>query len=324
MFKKNKNKGLNGAVISLLMAFFLILGGIYFVVQSTNSPLADFLNPPQKRLEKSLAKMNTLDTLYSKFEMTGTTKVTQTSYGYSNTLDFIVTGNLSGSVKDEVTQLNFSIASPKAPTRAVNFSAISMKNGDYYIKGPTTRGQWVHYSKKKFEEVTGKNPTDGSLFLVDIASTVLSKDQVLLETINPENIEYLGTEIIDDKEADIFSIDLAVPSFLIALGKSSEFSKKEVADAKKILDGAILDMRISIDKKSGYVAKIVLNGEGLKQIQTEETKKYGISSEHTAQVTMEFSRFNLPTSVAKPTDFVEYSEMYPNEVLGIFDYQNEL
>lgn len=301
-------------LLPLVFLVLLFIGAGYLYLKT--DILNVFLSPSQK-LERALEKTAAVNSLYLKYEMKGTTKITQISTGVSKSLDYIVRGDILGSTDGNSFSSDMEISSPLQPEMAENVEIV-FSDGEYYVKGRGTQGTWLMFTEDEFSEFnTGR--ADAYIYPLTIVSTILSEENALFNSLDEGTVQYLGRT---DDGMDEFTVEVSVPALIDALSRNEDFDAADIKDAEEILNKGVVSLDLVLDPKSGYVTEIVLKTDNLSLISEEDMEERILTSEFDIETVLSMSRFNLPNNISKPTDFVRYSDLDSNSgiqesVLGV-------
>lgn len=292
----------------ILIAAVLAVGG-YFV--ATNKSLSKFdllklINPtPYQKLEKALDKTGALDTFYVDYK----TKVSSrmTVQGLTENVVNNVDGYITGSTDDKTTKMEMRIYNEDTPSASVVIGLISVENGDLYIRGPATGVKWQKITKDEYKTMLKEDVPDASLYGFEMISTVFSENKALFKSVEKDAVRQLSDVTENDKAFAKYETEVSVVDFIEVLrqDKESELSEKNIKDRQTILQDAIIKTTYSVDKKSGYIAKLVIDAKNLTQVPTtpeaaQLVKQLGLSTQHDLTLTADFSRYNLPTGIVPP------------------------
>lgn len=303
MTKPDSNKKRN---LLLLIAAILLFVGNWREIKALPYTFAS----PSSKLTQSIEKLNSYKTVYMEYEMEGTTRLTSRQEGITKKIDFLVKGYISGQSDGETASNTIEISSPLNPSGSIIVNILTTEKYTY-LKGPATGGKWIRMTNDKFQESDEASTTDGSMYPFVMLSSIISEDNALLSSIDKNSVKLVRS----DGVFKVYSVDISVPEYITALKLDKENSGKDISDAREILKDAIVTAEIYVNKDTHDVASIDLVTKHLAQIQTDETKVYGIDSVHDAVTHIEFSRLGLPLDIKEPTDFVEDAKD-TDEVLG--------
>lgn len=296
-------------MIAIIIIFFVLAGGgYYFMTMSKNSTNGSTSsNPLQTMAQKSpydalsaaLNKDIAATTAYMEYKTQVTSSLSQAKTGVTQTLHSNIDGSISGSTDGKTTDMEMKIYSAASPDTSVNVSVMNTANGDWYVRNAQTAPKWQKLTKAQYEQVNA-GPIDASLFGLNILGTIFSSNQALFKSFTKESV----TKITDPNSTistfNDYQVEVSTPAYLAALAKDKDITQKEISDTKQILQDAILTVLFSVDKNSGYVTKIHIDGKRLTQIPTPQSEQLGISTTHDILLDATMSRFNVPTNITAP------------------------
>ena len=295
--------------LALLVLLLLLFGGGYLFLSSGKGKsinLADLvaqLNPnktPFQKLDSALSKTVGVKTLYVDFNMEDTGLITLVSKGVTQTIQANVSGYISGSTDGKTQKMELNISSPSNPGVSIVISVMSLEDGTWFVKSPTTAGKWQKYTKEEYEKESAGNSLDASLYGLNILASVFDESKALFKTIQKETVESLPSETVEGKTYDKYSAEISIPDFISALPLSSNVTEKDVSDSKIILKDAVMRVTLSVDRSTNYVTKIVIDAKHLTFIPNDESEKMGVSTVYDIVTTADLSRFDVPTNISAP------------------------
>ena len=158
---------------------------------------------------------------------------------------------------------------------------------------------------------------------MNFIDSFFTTEKALTKSINPTSIETRKDDEVQGQLTNVYFVEISIPDYINFLSANEDYEEKDVADAEKILANAIVNAEIFVDKSTGYVIRLVINSENLTQIQTPESEPLGFDARHITTTTVDLSRFNLPTSIKEPENYIEYQDAVGSEteqkVLGVFN-----
>ncbi|MDO8470888.1 MAG: hypothetical protein Q7S63_02870 [bacterium] len=291
------------------------IGGTYTLNKGdATNPIVRFVtevNPfktPYDHLVLAIDTTNSARTLHMEYATNLTSSITFSKTGLTQAVGAKIEGYLGGSTDGKIGKGEIRFSSLEDAGPSVTISFIGTENGDAYYKFPSVV-KWVHMTKEQLKEFNANSPTDASLYSFDILGSVLSESKALFKGIEKNTIQKVSSEKADGKTYDTYAVEISTPAFIEALGKDPDSTEKDVKDAQIILKDATLKATFSVEKESGYITKIGLEGKRLTQIPTPEGQAAGVSSVlHDMNLTADLTRFNLPADITVPgsKDVMEY------------------
>lgn len=310
----SNSSGGSNKIIALIVVVVLILlfigGGFYFIVKSNqnsskvNNPIS-MIPPtvtqesPYEILQSALIKTIAVKTMYLDYQTKVTSYLTSAKTGVTQTLHNSVNGSISGSKDGKTMDMEMKIFNDSNPDKSVNLSVLSTENGDWYIRNAQTAPKWKKLTKEQSDQFTS-NSVDASLFGVNILSTAFSNNQALFKSFAKESVISLGDEQKDNNTYGKYKVAVSTLDYINALSGDNDLKKQDVDDARKILKDSIIDVTYFVNKNTGYVEKIYINGQKFTQISTEESQQLKISTTHDISLVATLSRFNVPTNITAP------------------------
>lgn len=288
----------------------LVVGGLaMFIYRAGDGDFASRLDAfqkeynislsPQQKFEKALELTNGLDTAYIEFKGIVNTKITNNNNGLSGNQKGKLAGYLTGSTDGNTQRLELRISGDNNSGLEMIIGIITVDDGKtMYVSGPATKGKWQKYSKEEWEKISESSPTDASMYVFDIVSTLFSKSKALLASANPNSLQVLKPE----DGHDHYKVEISVPSYIESQDLDDDYTDKEIKDAKLILKESVISGEFWVDQKSEYVTKMIIEAKNMQNVPSEELTKAGISAKFDANMEVVLSRFNLPTNISAPDE----------------------
>jgi hypothetical protein len=293
-------------ILAIILIVLVIFTGYYITHKEAFNNVKNPLNQvnvlpktPYDELEAGLNKTIAAKTAYIDFKTKVNSHVTAKT-GLTKTSPANLDGYLTGSTNGDINKAQLRISSPESPNNSVNIDVITVKGGDTYIKGPATGIKWQKITKVEAEAQNNKNPTDASLYSLEVLSTLFSQNKALFKTIKKESVQKMADQIIDGKKYDKYDVEISVVDFVNVLSSDPDKTEKDKKDAKIILKDTTLAATYFIDKQSGFVTKVYVSGKNLSNVPTPQTQQLGISATYDFDLNADLSRFDVPTGVTIP------------------------
>lgn len=296
-------------LLILVVVLLVIGGGSFYFMSKSNTPHRGDAssNPLQKMIAKSpydslrtaLDKTIAVKTAYVEYKTKVTSSVTSAQSGVTQTLHNSVDGSISGSTDGKTQSLEMKIYNDDYPDKSVNISTLTTELGEWYIRNAQTAPKWQKLTKEQYDAFSS-GPTDASLYGLVFMGTFFSPSQALFNSFNKEAVVSLGEERGENTTYSKYKVDVSTPAFIEALSKDENIKPDDVADAKQILQDAIITVTYYVDDTSGYVTRLVVDAKRLTQIQTPEALKLGLSTTHDINLEATLSRFDIPTNITAP------------------------
>jgi len=296
-----------GGLILVFLFVILGIGGFFLLSQrktinisKQTSPSKLFVQTPYDRLIAAVEKTKDVDTLYLEYKTKVTSRISSAKTGVTQTLNNNVDGYITGSTDGKVGKVEFRIYSDLDPSKSVNMTVMNTEDGSWYLKTAATAPKWQKFTKEEYDKLDEGQPTDASLYGINILATIFSENKALFKSFQKDLVESLGDEVIDDKTHAKYRVEISTTAFINALSQDEEIGPRDVEDARIILKDAVITATFFIDKDTNYIKRIKIIAKNLTQIPTPESQQLGVSTVHDCDLTADLSRFNLPTEITPP------------------------